>query len=129
MSVYSEKVYEKEFTDKVSKVAYLDACKWLASHVFKNPKLSDFITVKIVKKENKKSFTFKVILYATIDEKEVKEDFCNKCKQLHTIFFCVDKQNCNECKMFGYKKHLESRVKNVKDFIQEVLEEYEEWEE
>ena len=129
MSVYSEKVYEKEFTDKVSKVAYIDACKWLASHVFKNPKLSDFITVKIVKKENKKSFTFKVILYATIDEKQVKEDFCNKCKQLHTIFFCVDKQNCNECKMFGYKKHLESRVKNVKDFIQEVLEEYEEWEE
>lgn len=129
MSVYSEKVYEKEFTDKVSKTAYLDACKWLASHVYKNPKLSNYITVKIVKEEKKGKFTFKVIIYASIDEKEVKEEFCNKCKQLHTIFFCVEKQNCSECKMFGYKKHLESKVSNVKNFIQEVLEEYEEWEE
>ena len=67
MSVYSEKVYEKEFADKVSKVAYLDACKWLASHVYKNPKLSEFITVKITKSERKGKFTFKVTLYDTID--------------------------------------------------------------
>lgn len=120
MNVYSEKFYEIKFSDKVSKTAYLEACKWLAQNVYSKP-ISEYITVKITKEVVKKNITFKVELYASINENEVKEDFCKKCKQMHTIFYCIEKPECDKCKAYVYKKKLYDRIKGIKEFCEEVV--------
>ena len=123
MNIYSEKFFEQKFSDKVSKKAYLDACKWLAQNVYSKP-VSEYVTVKITKVEptrkNPKT-TFVVELYASINENEVKDNFCNKCKQMHTIFYCIDKPECEKCKAFIYKKNLYDRIKGIKEFCEEII--------
>lgn len=124
------KVFEKEFSNVVSKNAYLEACKWLAKHVYGKPGINDFISVKIEKQNNKKSkkYVFKVIIYVITDAKELKDEFCKKCKMLHTTFYCVDKINCEECKMFAYQNNVEDNLKRIANFVKETLEEDELWE-
>lgn len=124
MTTYSEMVFKKEFSNKVSKQAYLNACVWLAKNVYGKSDYAERITVKIEKKDVKKTKvpTFVVSLYVTINENELKNDFCQKCQQLHTLFYCVDKVNCEECKMASYRKQLNSYVKNLKEHFEEVFE-------
>lgn len=112
-SKYSEFLCERRFINKVSKQAYLDACKWLAVNVYSKPDLSKFITVQ-VEKEGKK--TFIVRLFMTVDEKEISDNHCQKCKHLHTIFYSIEKPDCSKCKMRVYKKCLHDNVKNMVDF-------------
>lgn len=124
MTAYSEKVYEKSFSDDVSKDAYLKACKWLAKNIY-SKKSSKYITVKISKKEpedKKEKPTFIVELFVTINEKEVKESVCDKCKQLHTMFYCIDKPKCEECKITVYKHELERQTMGIKKYFEEEFE-------
>ena len=125
---YSELLYEKKFSNKISKEAYLTACKWLAKNVYSKVELSKYITVQIIKEEQKKKQlpTFTVKLFITIDEKEIKDSYCEKCKQLHTIFYSIDAPDCNICKMNGYRKQLSNNVGNMVKFWKEVFENGEE---
>lgn len=130
LSMYSEKVYEKIFTNKISKQAYLDACKWLAKNVY-GSKYSDYLTVQIQKQEQKKKeeeFTFVVTVYACVNESEIKKKHCSKCQQFYTLFYCVDKPKCEECKYTVYKKSREQEIKNIRNSFEEVFKENEEWE-
>lgn len=128
---FMEKVFEKEFSDVVSKNAYLEACKWLAKNVYGKEGLNDYISVKIEKQKAKKNkkYVFKVVIYTIVDANELKEEFCKKCKMLHTTFYCVDKINCEECKMFAYHNNVENNLKGISKFVRETLEENELWEE
>lgn len=112
-SRYSEFLCERKFMNKVSKQAYLDACKWLALNVYGKPDLSKFITVQIIKEGDN---TFSVKLFMTVDEREIKDSYCQKCQQLHSIFYSIDKPECNKCKMNVYRKELHNNVKNMVDF-------------
>lgn len=110
---YSEFLYERKFMNKVSKQAYLDACKWLAVNVFSKPDLSKYITVQIVKE---KKNIFNVKLFMTIDEREVKTNYCLRCQQLHSLFYSIEKIDCNTCKLHAYRNELHNQVKNMVDF-------------
>lgn len=110
---YSEFLYECKFTNKVSKQAYLDACKWLAINVYGKPDLAKYITVQM-EKENKR--TFVVRLYMTIDEREVKTNYCLRCQQLHNLFYSIEKVDCNTCKLHAYRRELHNQTKNMVDF-------------
>lgn len=128
MITYSEKVYEKSFSNEVSKQAYLDACVWLAKHVYSRGNLPNYISVKIVKAEKKikNKFVFKVEVFATIEEDKVYENFCYKCKQMHTIFYSIDKPECCKCNMFVYRQRIAENMQGVKSHISEILEELDE---
>ena len=118
---YSELVLEKEFSDEVSKEAYLKACAWLAKNIWGKPDYAKYITIQIKKKEKdkkEKTTTFIVSIYVTIDERESKLEYCKKCTQIYSIFFCVDKPKCEECKMNAYRKQLYSMVKNLKEYFE-----------
>lgn len=121
---YSEKVLEKEFSNEVSKQAYLDACIWLAKYVWGNPDYAKYISVQINKKEVKKKEnpTFVVSLYVSVDERESKLEYCKKCEQISNLFFCVNKPRCEECKMNAYRKQLYGMVKNLKEYFMEEFE-------
>lgn len=117
--VYSEKILEKEFSNKVSKEAYLSACKWLAKNVYSNKSLSEKVNVNITKTN---STTFLVTLYSSIDEQETANDFCSKCKSLHTIFYSIDKPECNKCNAFCYRREMSKVTNGIKTFVRELLE-------
>lgn len=113
---YSEDVYEISFSDKVSKQAYLKACKWLAQNVYSKDELSDYISVQIKKNKERQLPTFTVKLFITVNERDLCRSYCDKCKQLHTLFYSVDKVNCETCKLNGYRKNLHDNVKNMVEF-------------
>lgn len=125
MIVYSEKIYEKSFTDTISKNAYMKACKWLAINVYGKGDLPKYITVKLTKQQTKKKDKTKFIveLFATINENEVQENFCYKCKHLHTIFYSIDKPECQKCNMFVYRQRLSEQLKGIKEFCNSIVEE------
>lgn len=132
MSNYSELLYEKKFSNEVSKKAYLNACKWLAQNVYGKVELSKYITVRITKdKINKKDKsqlpTFTVKLFMTINETEMKDSYCHKCKQLHTIFYSVEKPECQTCKLHGYRKQLQDNVEGLVDIWKDKFELEDEW--
>ena len=116
---YSEFLYERKFMNKVSKQAYLDACKWLAVNVFSKPDLSKYITVQIVKE---KKNIFNVKLFMTIDEREIKTNYCLRCQQLHNLFYSIEKVDCNTCKLHAYRNELHNQIKNMVDFWKEEFE-------
>lgn len=126
---YSEKIFEKNFHNKKSKQAYLDACIWLAKNIYGKVELVDYISTNIrkVKTKGNQLPTFKVEIYATIDIKETNENFCKKCKYLHTIFYSIDKPDCNKCNKKMFVDEVIKQIEGVKDFLLEVIEKSE-WE-
>ena len=129
MYKFSELLCERKFKNKISKNAYLEACKWLAQNVYSKVELSKYVTVQIVKeKVDKKQLpTFTVKLFMTVDEKEIKDSYCHKCKQLHTIFYSIDKIDCQTCKMHGYRKQLEDNVNNLVGIWKDKFIDEEDW--
>lgn len=123
MIVYSEKIFQKTFSNEVSKDAYLEACKWLAKTVYSKGDLPRYITVRINKsdKKVKNKFVFIVEVFATIEEEEIHENFCHKCKQLHTIFYSIDKPECCKCNMFVYRQKVADSIKVMKGYLESEL--------
>lgn len=114
---YTKEVYSKEFTDAVSKQAYLKACKWLAQNVYVSPSYSESIVVKIKKKDKRETkdgdlFVFEVVLYYSTNLVNAKDRFCNNCKQMHQTFYSNSPQ-CSECKLKVFFKKIENEVEGI----------------
>lgn len=120
---YSVTAFEKDFSNKESKQAYLKLCKWLATNVISNVELSKNITYKVEKINSDKLPTFRLTLFATIEEEDVAVDYCRKCKQLSTLLYSNIKPDCEHCKMSGYMKKKREYINSFKEFYKEVLKE------
>lgn len=119
---YNEEAFSKSFTDEKRKVAYLDACKWLASNIIsKEDELCEF-TFKIKEDKEAELPTFKLILYVTLDEKELRNRHCNICKEAHSAFFINNKVDCNSCNASAYQKRMEDMIKQKRLFLKGKLE-------
>lgn len=119
MKTYCEKFFEKQFSNEDSKKAYLDACKWLAVNVY-GKKFSKDVSVRVTKlpiTKKSKIPTFNVELFATINGDEMEENHCHKCKQLHTIFYCIDYPDCKKCNFKKFKKELEDRIFGLREYF------------
>ena len=132
--VYSVKCFEKTFSDEVSKKAYLKACKWLAQYVYGNESYSRFVSTQVQKQESQKKerivevplkngktkqkkeeytvYSFKVILYFTVDFESAQQIFCNNCKQTTNTFFDTEPQ-CRTCKVMALIKKLQHETENT----------------
>lgn len=137
---YSIKILDKQFEGDVSKEVYLQACKWLATHVYNSPSYSENISVKIVKsnkeveklvrhkktgkieKTKQTRTVFTVSLYCVRSLKDAIDEHCKNCKQLHTIFYMAGDCNCNECKMNVFKNKMEHDLKGLADSLKESFE-------
>lgn len=105
-----EEVYRKEFVAHKTKDAYLDACKWVSSNVIAVNN-SEHITYKIVKQEYGKVL---LILYATAEEQEIKEQHCGVCKEVNSHFYM--KENvymCYTCRMNPYRERMQNKLKKI----------------
>lgn len=130
-SLYSELIYEKQFIGIDEDKTYLEACRWLKENVYTKPDILNNITVKLErftsKKSSKVKFTVKV--FCSSDEMEQRRRYCCDCQTLSAILYSVESPKCETCKMFGYRKRLESEMVNKKKFLKEVIEENEKWNE
>lgn len=96
-------VLRKSFQAENPKKAYMDACKWYATNI-----IAKGYDLKV---EYKKKFNeVTLLLYVSLDEKEVKEKHCEICKSMHNQFFLNDKQDCNACKMLAFNKRMEQLI-------------------
>lgn len=119
--IHGKRVFQKTFTDETPKAAYLKACKWLAKNVYSKPSLSEHVAVNIVKLQEKEP-SFLITVYAVEDEKEIKDNFCNRCKVLQNTFYNNASPNCLECKMNAITKEFDKQLCSKYDFIKKVLE-------
>lgn len=118
---YSEKFFEICFSDKISKQAYLKACKWLAVNVYGKAELSKYASVSINKLTDCSLPTFKVELFITMDEYDMQFEYCKKCKSLHNLMYCVDKPNCETCKLNGYRQFMHNQTESLVKFWKEIF--------
>lgn len=118
----SYEIMSKDFSNKVSKKAYLDCCKWLAIKIFGNKNFADNVSVKINKLNKTKIPTFRVTVFADISYNKANDEFCGKCRTLHSTFYSIDKMNCDECKHHAYIKQNERYVSGIVKFYKELLE-------
>lgn len=119
---YSVKIFEKSFSDEVSKDAYLKACKWLAKNLYSKDELAEMIHVN-VKKEESQLPTFVVSLYLVNDENECKECHCKKCRTISTVFYQVEKPDCDHCKMNAYMKRKERWIEDSANYYERYFNE------
>lgn len=102
--VFCKPILSKSFQSENVKDAYLDACKWYSTNVI----AKGYTDVKVEYKKMYNEIT--LILYVSLDEKEVMRKHCEICKSLHNQFFLNNKQDCNSCKMLAYNKRMEDLI-------------------
>lgn len=114
---YSERFFTKKFSDEISKKAYLKACKWLAKYVLSNEDLQG-VEFGI---EKTGPLEFKVSLYATLSEEELRERHCQICKDTHSSFFISEETNCNWCKLGAYHRRADEMLTVKKEHYKNKL--------
>ena len=118
----SYEILSKNFSNEVSKQAYMECVKWLATHVYNKQEIASNISVRITKDKKAKLPTFNLVIYLDVDRDKMKQDFCGHCKSLHSVFYSIDKINCNECKMNAYFKHNNKYAESLKNMFREIIE-------
>lgn len=120
---YTIKVLEKDFQHEVSKEAYLKACGWVATHVINKEEEMGRCFWNISKISGTGEIpTFKLKVYATLSEEEIREKHCEICKQVHNLFYMNhDKSHCSECKLKAYFIRVEEAMADRKKLIKEKI--------
>lgn len=121
MGCFCSNALQVTFEDKVSKKAYLKACKWLAQNIYSNVELSKHIMISIDKDDTKQLPAFTVNVFVKSDEKEERKSHCQACKHLHTVFYSIDKIDCSQCKVAAYYKRLDASVEGKIKFVQDIF--------
>lgn len=102
---YSRQFAQKIFKGATTKDAYMKSVKWYASNIIAKDELHE-VQVEFTKGINQ--VTLK--LYAVMQEREVRENHCEICKEMHKSFFINEATNCNSCKAMAYQKRLEQKI-------------------
>ncbi len=121
MIKYSQEFFKKSFTAGDMKSAYLSAVKWYSTNVLSK---AEFINVHVqFIKEDKEEFpTITIHLFAVQDgEKDVMEQHCKCCREMHHSFFINEDTHCSRCSALGFQNRLEQKINIKKDWYKELL--------
>lgn len=119
MARYSEVVYQKDFSGKNMKDAYMKACKWYANNILSNDELHD-MTAEYIKDNENSIVTLRVS--TSIEEKDVKAHHCAICKETHKAFFISENTNCAWCKVDAYHRRVEDSLNNRRAYYKGKIE-------
>lgn len=121
---YTQKFGKKTFHGASTKDAYMNACKWYATNVIAKDKLHN-IQVEYIKEKDGNAVT--MVLYASMPEKEVMDQHCTCCREMHNSFFINEDTHCERCSAVGFQKRLERKmavkVNYCKCIIKKIIEE------
>lgn len=121
MIKYSREFFKKSFTADSMKAAYLMACKWYSTNVLSK---AEFINVHVqFVKEDKEEFpTVTIHLFAVQDgEKDVMNEHCICCKEMHNSFFINEDTHCGRCSALGFQNRLERGINAKRDWYRDLL--------
>lgn len=124
MIKYSREFFKKSFTAETMKAAYLSACKWYSTNVLSKAEFVN-VHVQFVKEDSNEFPTVTVHLFAVQDgEKDVLEEHCRCCKEMHNSFFINEDTHCNRCSALGFQNRLERGINIKKDWYRDLLRRY-----
>lgn len=113
-------VYQKEFTDRTMKNAYLQACKWVSGEFIAVNNSKD-LTYKFEKQSGKGLPTILLKVYAMLDEEEIHNRHCNICKQATELAYLKqNKYQCEVCKVNPYRERIKNEVKNKINGMEDI---------
>lgn len=115
---YSQKIGSKVFRGVSTKEAYMKSIKWYASNIIAKDELHN-VQVEFVKDEKERKVT--LLLFAVLPEKEVLEQHCENCKEMHRSFFINEDTHCDRCSTLGYQKRLERHLSVKVGYYKELL--------
>lgn len=114
-------IIKKEFSDKISKDAYLKACGWMAKNVVSKAEAGD-MSFSITKKADASLPTFILEVSTVLDVVEHQESFCGSCREFASSFFMNKSVDCNGCKYNAFIKQVDQRILIKKSYKKEKLE-------
>lgn len=115
---FSQEFYQRSFTAGSMKEAYMLAVKWYATNVLSKDELHE---VEVEFEKAKQSPTVTIHLFAVLDEKEVFDQHCKCCEEMHHSFFINENNNCNICAAKGYQNRIEQKIAIKKSYYVELL--------
>ena len=122
MVKYSREFYKKSFTSDTMKSAYMKAVKWYATNILSK---AEFVNVhsQFIKEKDENGFpTVTLHLFAVQDgEKDVMEQHCKCCKEMHKSFFTNEDTHCDRCSAAGFQRRLEEKIQIKRSWYREVL--------
>lgn len=121
MIKYSREFFKKSFTADDMKSAYLSACKWYSTNVLSKAEFKN-VHVQFVKEDEKESPTITVHLFAVQDgEKDVLEEHCKCCREMHHAFFINEDTHCDRCSALGFQNRLERGIGIKRGWYRDLL--------
>lgn len=121
MIKYSREFYKKSFTAGTMKSAYMSAVKWFSTNVLSKAEF-DNVHVQFIKEMNEEFPTVTAHLFAVQDgEKDVMEQHCRCCREMHHSFFINEDTHCSRCSALGFQKRLEEKVNAKRTWYKEKL--------
>lgn len=115
---YSREFAKKSFTSEDMKTSYLRAAKWYATNVLSKDELHN---VLVEFEKDKQSPTVTIHLFATLNEKEMREQHCKCCEEMHRSFFINENNNCNICAARGYQNRIDERMSVKIDYYRRFI--------
>lgn len=122
MIKYSREFFRKTFTADTMKEAYMIAVKWYASNILSKVEFAN-VHAQFVKSNDGESPAITIHLFAVQDnEKDVMEQHCTCCREMHKSFFINEDTNCNRCSAKGFQNRLEGKLAIKRSYYREILE-------
>lgn len=105
---YTEKVMHIDFSGVDAKSTYLKACKWLATNIVSKEK--EFGEVQYsINKTKQNPATFRVTVYAALDQQDVEDSMCNACREAHRLFY-KNSEFCGTCGMQTFIRRMKEKI-------------------
>ena len=121
MIKYSREFFKKSFTADDMKSAYLSACKWYSTNVLSKAEFKN-VPAQFVKEDKEESPTITVHLFAVQDgEKDVLEEHCKCCREMHHAFFINEDTHCDRCSALGFQNRLERGIGIKRGWYRDLL--------
>ena len=115
---YCKEFARKRFSGENMKDAYMKAVKWFATNVLSKDELHN---IQVEFEKDKQYPTVTIHLSAGLDEKEVMDQHCSCCKEMHHSFFINEDTACNRCSVLAYERRMTQKVDIKIGYYKECL--------
>lgn len=115
--LYTQKFGKKTFRGDDMKDAYTKATRWYASNIIASDKFHH-IQVEFEKSGDN---AITMTLYASMVHKDVMDQHCTICREMHHSFFINEDTHCDRCSACGLNKRLESKLAIKLEYYKELL--------
>lgn len=121
MQKYTVSVTTKKFSGKSMKDAYMKCCKWIATNIIADSKLSEICEYSI-QKQTENAMPYIVLdIKVSINKEDADNKHCAICRETHNSFLFNDKTNCDDCKLRAYHRREEGLIQVKADYVKELL--------